>query len=151
MNFTGERKQPEESKVKKYASITKYMVTELITFRPDQSISEVIQIILEKKISGAPVLNERRELVGIISEKDCLRVLIDEAYHDQHHSKKTVADYMTHEVATVSVNMDILDVANEFLNNHFRRFPVVENGILKGQVSRRDILKAAHDIKITTW
>lgn len=151
MNFTGPREQPEEKKVKEYAPITKYMATELITFKPDQSIQEVIKIILEKKISGAPVLNDRRELVGIISEKDCLKLLIDEAYHDQHHAKKTVADYMTKNVATVSVTMDVLDVANEFLNNHYRRFPVVDNGVLKGQVSRRDILKAARDIKITTW
>ena len=151
MNFTGQRAEPEDNKVKKYAPITKYMATELVTFKPEQNISEVIKIILEKKISGAPVLNDRRELVGIISEKDCLKLLIDEAYHDQHHSKKTVADYMTTDVATVSVHMDVLDVATEFLNNHFRRFPVVEDGVLRGQVSRRDILKAAHDIKITTW
>jgi CBS domain-containing protein len=111
----------------------------------------VIEIILEKKISGGPVLNEKRELVGMLSEKDCLKLLIDEAYHDQHHVKKTVADYMTKDVATVSVDMDVLDVANEFLRNHFRRFPVVENGVLRGQVSRRDILKAARDIKITSW
>jgi len=151
MNFTGEREKPEDGNEKKYAPITKYMVTDLITFSPDQNIEDVISIILEKKISGAPVLNDRRELVGIISEKDCLKLLIDEAYHDQHHVKKTVADYMTRDVATISVEMDVLDVANEFLNNHYRRFPVVENGILRGQVSRRDILRAVKDIKITTW
>ena len=151
MNFTGEREQPDSAKKRQYESITKYMATDLITFTPDQDINDVIDIILEKKISGAPVLDENRQLVGIISEKDCLRILLDEAYHDQHHAKKTVEDYMTRDVATVSVDMDILDVANEFLRNHYRRFPVVEGGVLRGQVSRRDILRAAKNIRITTW
>lgn len=51
----------------------------MITFRPDQEINEVIDIIIEKRISGAPVLDENRKLVGIISEKDCLRIIVDQA------------------------------------------------------------------------
>ena len=60
-------------------------VNSMITFRPDQEINEVIDIIIEKRISGAPVLDENRKLVGIISEKDCLRIIVDQAYHNLPH------------------------------------------------------------------
>ena len=151
MNFTGQREDTDKAKT--YESIMRYMTpaSDLITFKPDQDIHEVIEIMIEKRISGAPVLNENRELVGIISEKDCLKIIVDEAYHDMMHSKKNVSDYMTKDVETLSIEMDVVDVANWFLNNHYRRFPVVEEGVLRGQISRRDILKAARDIKLTTW
>ena len=68
----------------KYESVEKYMVRlkDLITFHPNQDINEVIDIIIAKKISGAPVLDESGILVGIISEKDCLRIIVDQAYHN---------------------------------------------------------------------
>lgn len=84
MNFTPKNTANDKgTTIKTYPSVTRYMATNLITFRPEQPVSEVIDIFLEKKISGAPVLNENQELVGIISEKDCLRVMIGSAYHNQ--------------------------------------------------------------------
>jgi CBS domain-containing protein len=68
------------------------------------------------------------------------------------HIDRKVSDYMTQNVATVSVNTNVADVADKFLKNSYRRFPVVDdNGKLMGQVSRRDILRAVKDMKITTW
>ncbi len=155
MNFKPEMKSPEElaKDLPKYELVTKYMVrsSDMITFRPDQSIQEVIDIIIEKRISGAPVLDSQRKLVGIISEKDCLRVIVDEAYNNLPLSDRKVSDYMTEKVRTLSPNSSVVDAANEFLNTHIRRFPIVENGLLIGQVSRRDILKAAKNIHATTW
>jgi CBS domain-containing protein len=154
-NFTitkDEKGNPIEEKGKrKYESVTKYMARDLITFKPDQDIEEVIQAMLDHEISGAPVLNEFGELVGIITEKDCLRVLIDLPYHNQVLSQSMVRDYMSHHPKTVSAEQDVLDVANEFLKTHFRRFPVLDKGKLIGQVSRRDILRAAKNIEATTW
>ena len=87
----------------------------------------------------------------MISEQDCLRVIIDSVYHNQPISKHLVKEYMNKEVVTVSIEDNIVHVANMFLKHRFRRFPVVENGILKGQISKRDILNAAQKIKPTTW
>jgi len=141
----------EDKSNRKYESVTRYMAKDLITFRPDQDINQVIESMLDHEISGAPVLNHNDELVGIITEKDCLRVIIDVAYHNQPLSQSKVEDYMTPVVKTITPEHDVLDVANEFLKSNFRRFPVVENGKLIGQVSRRDILKAAKNIESTTW
>jgi len=135
-----------------YESIKKYMAKKLITFSPEQKINEVIDIMVKNKISGAPVLNSKKELVGVISERDCLRPLIDKAYNNQPIRETEVKDLMSKEVVTVSDEKDIVDLAHEFLKANFKRFPVVNSeGKLVGQISRRDILRAIQDIEPTTW
>lgn len=153
MNFTPNLDvKTREQEKRKYESVTKYMATDLVTFSPEDEIGFVIEKLMANRISGAPVMNEHDELVGLISEQDCLRVIIDSVYYNQPISKHKVKDYMTTHIKTVSVNEDVVDVANKFLSNRFRRFPVVdERGRLLGQVSKRDILKAAQNMNITTW
>jgi CBS domain-containing protein len=135
-----------------YELIEKYMVplNHMITFKPDQSIHAAIATILEKKISGAPVLDDNRHLVGNLSEKDCLRIIVD------HHNNlpvadKKVSDYMSTKVFTFSPTTNVVDAAIEFLNSPIRRYAVVKNGALIGEISRREILRAAQNIKSTTW
>ncbi|MEO9964447.1 MAG: CBS domain-containing protein [Reichenbachiella sp.] len=149
MNFKGAQVEKEQGI--KYETIADYMAKDLITFTPDQEIAEAIDIMLKKRISGGPVLNEKRELVGMLSEKDCLKVLVQSSYHNLPSGKGTVESYMSSNVKTLEMDMDVVACANEFLNTYFRRFPVTENGILKGQISRRDIMRAAQKIKSTTW
>jgi CBS domain-containing protein len=152
MNFTPNFETTSDEKTKKrYESVTHYMATDLVTFTPDQEVGEVIDTLKSKQISGAPVLNDKGDLVGVISEQDCLRVIIDSVYHNQPISKHRVEEYMNQDIVTVSIDDDIVHVANMFLRYRFRRFPVVDNGKLKGQVSKRDILSAAQKIKPTTW
>jgi CBS domain-containing protein len=155
MNFTPNMKSKEqlESALPKFESVKNYMVElkNLVTFRPDQNIFEVIEIIIDKRISGGPVLDEAGQLIGIISEKDCLRIIVDQAYHNQLYDSPKVADYMTRKVITLSHDSDIVAAAGEFLNSPVRRLPVVRDGVLLGQVSRRDILRAAKKINPTSW
>ncbi len=156
MNFRPNLTKKDEKKGKmsntSYEPITKYMTTKLVTFTPETEIIEVIDNMLEHHFSGAPVLNNDKEIVGLISEKDCLRVLIDSAYHNQPICNQTVEKYMTPDPITISIESDILDVANLFLQTGVKRFPVVDDkGRLIGQVSRRDILTAVKAANITTW
>jgi len=134
-----------------YETIEKYMVplSNIITFKPDQPIQDVISIIINKKIAGAPVLDDQHHLVGMISEKDCLRLIVDQAYHNMPAETRKVSDYMTAKVQTLSPKTNIVEAAIEFLNSPIRRFPIVENGMLIGQVSRRHILRAAQNISNT--
>jgi CBS domain-containing protein len=135
-----------------YETIEKYMVplSDIITFKPDQPIQDVIDIIVNKKISGAPVLDDQQHLVGLISEKDCLRLIVDQAYHNMPAETRKVSDYMTAKVQTLSPKTNVVEAAMAFLNSPIRRFPIVENGMLVGQVSRRHILQAAQNLKPTT-
>jgi CBS domain-containing protein len=135
-----------------YETIEKYMVplSDIITYKPDQPIQDVIDIIVNKKISGAPVLDDQQHLVGLISEKDCLRLIVDQAYHNMPAETRKVSDYMTAKVQTLSPKTNVVEAAMAFLNSPIRRFPIVENGMLVGQVSRRHILQAAQNLKPTT-
>lgn len=152
MNFTPNFDAPTNEATKTpYESITKYMTTNLVTFKPEDEIGDVIETLMEKQISGAPVLNEKRELIGIISEQDCLRVIIDSVYHNHPISKHRVKEYMNKKIITLKVEDDVVHAANMFLQHRFRRFPVTENGKLRGLVSKRDILAAAHKLQTTTW
>ena len=129
-------------------TIEQYMVTleNIITFKPDQPIQDVIATVISKRIAGAPVLDDQRHLVGIISEKDCLRLIVDQASHNMPAETRRVADYMTPRVQTLSRDTSVLDAAKAFLNSPIRRFPIMENDRLIGQVSRRHILCAALEI-----
>lgn len=151
MNFKPEFEKKDSQA--KYDSIEKYMVPldHMITFRPDQSIQEAIDIIIEKKISGAPVLDEHHHLVGNLSEKDCLRVIVDQAYYNLPMSDRKVSDYMATKVLSFTLRTNIVDAAIEFLNSPIRRYAVVENGVLIGQISRREVLRAARDVRVTRW
>lgn len=143
--------KPQNSyRMKNYKSIRDYMVLKPITFHPDQSIHDVIKVMVRKKISGAPVIDENNELVGVISEKDCLRVMVDSAYHNLPAGK--VSEYMTHSVITIHDDETIVDVADKFLKTNYKRFPVVnKQGKLVGQISRSDLLRATKDMFSTTW
>jgi CBS domain-containing protein len=134
-----------------HETIEKYMVplNNIITFKPDQPIQDVISIIIEKKIAGAPVLDEQHHLVGMISEKDCLRLIVDQAYNNMPAETRKVSDYMTAKVQSLSPKTSIVEAAVEFANSPIRRFPIVENGMLIGQVSRRHILKAVQFLNST--
>lgn len=135
-----------------YAPVSLYMVPDVITFNENQPIHEVIDGMLHHKISGGPVVNNLNELVGIISEKDCLKVLIDEAYYNNPCHDRKVKDYMSLDVITVQEETDLIQVAKSFINSSFRRYPVInQQGKLVGQISRNDVLKAVGKIHSTTW
>jgi CBS domain-containing protein len=116
------------------------MSTDLVTFAPDTDIHRAIGMLLENRISGGPVIDERGRLVGILSKKDCLRVAFSASYHKEPGG--SVSDYMSRDVQTVEASADIIEVAEMFVKAAYRRFPVMKNGQLVGQLSRHDILKA---------
>jgi len=151
INFTPSFKKESNQKKIKHETVADYMTTKLITFNPDQDIQEVIETIISNKISGAPVVNAKQKLVGIISEKDCLQLIIDDAYHNLPPHKGKVSNYMSKKVETVDVTIDVVQVANKFLKSNFRRYPVIRDGKMVGLVSRRDILRASKKIKKTSW
>lgn len=126
--------------MEKLAKAEDIMTKNLITLKESMDIYEAVGIFLKNKISGAPVIDETGHLTGMLSEKDCLRLLLDGAYHDAPDGK--VSEYMTDVKQSVNINADILTIAGIFINNPFKRVPVLdENGALAGQISRTDVLK----------
>jgi CBS domain-containing protein len=131
--------------------VSDYMTRKLVTFKANQPIEEVINAIIKHRISGGPVVNEKHELIGVISEGDCIKEISESRYHNMPMNNHTVENYMVKDVETIDGNMNIFDAANKFLESKRRRFPIIENGKLVGQISQKDILKAAMALKGDTW
>lgn len=126
------------------------MATRLITCTADQPVREVIALMLNHRISGLPVVDEDRQLVGMVSEADCLRVLTSSAFHQYGYpSEVPVSQLMTKEMHTIEADVKLPDVAQRFLAGRLKRLPVLTDGRLVGQVSRRDVLTAM--VKMEGW
>ena len=128
----------------KSALVKDYMSGKLITFHPDTDVLDAIHELLKHGIAGAPVTDNRGNLVGMLSELDCMKIALHAGYHG--HWGGPVSDYMTTEIETVDSDMSIIDLAQRFLETSFRRFPVIKDHRLVGQISRRDVLRALDHI-----
>lgn len=149
-SFIGRRVKPTRGFSEK-VKVSDYMTRNLVTFKPEQPVMEVIEILLKRNISGGPVVNDKNELVGIISEGDCLKEISDCRYHNHPMENIKVKDHMIKNVDTIDGDMNVLDAANKFLESKHRRFPILKNGKLVGQISQRDVLSAAMQLKGQSW
>ena len=117
------------------------MIRRVVTLSPEMDVYEAIDLLLQNHISGAPVVDPEGNLIGIFSEKDCMRVLIDGAYNNLPTA--TVASFMVRQVRSIPEDLDLLSITQIFLSTSYRRLPVVREGKVVGQISRRDLLQAA--------
>jgi predicted transcriptional regulator len=109
------------------------------TFRPDTGIHEAIRTLMKERLTGALVVDEHKMLLGVLSENECMRVLMDGGFFQIPEG--TVLNYMQKHVETTDRNADIITVAQRFLSGQFRRIAVVENNRVVGQITTRDILR----------
>jgi len=151
--------------------LVKEIMKKPITVKENDDLTDVIKLFREKRISGAPVLNDEGELVGIISESDIIKTLtthdedlnlilpspldlielplktaikIEEFKEDLEKALKTkVKDVMTKDVMVAKPEMTINDAAKLMVEHKIKRLPVVdENGKLIGIITRGDIIEA---------
>jgi CBS domain-containing protein len=124
----------------KAVSVRDYMATELLTLKPEMEILRAVHILLEHNFGGAPVVDDARRLVGILTEKDCMKVVLNAGYHSEYGGR--VAEYMSRDVVTLRPEDSIVEAAQRFLDQNFHRYPVVVDNELVGQISRRDVMRA---------
>jgi len=149
INFRGQ--QEDKKRTPKPVLVGDYMARNLITFRPDQSVMEVMQLLLKNRISGGPVVNDKMELLGLISEGDCMKQISECRYYNIPMADALVEKFMVTDVQTITEDVSIFDAANMFYKSHKKRFPVIHEGKLIGQISRRDVLKAALEAEANHW
>lgn len=124
-----------------------YMRPRAVTFTPEMSLSVALDKVLNAVNIGGPVVNDRNEVVGFVSEQDLLHRLVQVGYHC--HDTHSVGDCMRTEVLTVSPEMSVLELAEMMKEGKPKVYPVVENKKLVGIISRREVLKAVNEnIKI---
>ncbi|MBV60865.1 MULTISPECIES: CBS domain-containing protein [Abyssibacter] len=126
-----------------------YMTANLVTLSPDTSVMEAIRILLDKGISGAPVVDKMGRLVGLLSEKDCMRVATHAGYYGEAGGK--VSEFMSPDVITVEGDTSVIEIAKMFMEKPFKRYPVMDDNRLIGSISRRDVLKAILAIHEHVW
>ena len=149
-SFQGERAKKVKVTPSKL-TVSDIMTSQLVIFTPEQSIHEVMRAFIKHRISGGPVVDESGKLVGVISEADCMKEISDSRYFNLPILDKSVAHFMTKEVDTIDANTSVFDAASFFSKSSRRRYPVMENNRLVGQVSRKDIVIAALEMKSQTW
>jgi CBS-domain-containing membrane protein len=134
------------------------MTPDVLSVRPDASVVTTAQLMLQKRISGVPVIDDRGNLVGIVTEGDFLRRaetgtgrrrprwieffmgpgrLADEYVR---LSGRKVSDVMTHEVQTVPPDAPLEQVVRLMERHNVKRLPVVDNGKVVGIVTRANLL-----------
>jgi len=118
-----------------------YMLFNPVKVRAEDNVLDAMQVIIDNKISGVCVVDSDANLVGILSEMDCLRAALGAIYNNS--SIGIVRDYMaTENLVVAHPDEDIVDVAQDMLQKNKRRRPVVENGKLIGQITCRQLLSA---------
>jgi len=118
-----------------------YMLLHPVKVKADANMMEAMKVIIDNKISGLCVVDDADNLVGILSELDCLRAALGATYNKTSVGK--VSEYMaTDNLVVAHPEEDIVDVAQDMLTKNKRRRPVVENGKLIGQITCRQLLTA---------
>ena len=126
--------------ISKSVLVKDYMAKSLVTFKPETDVLDAVHELVKHRIAGAPVVDDAGNLIGMLSELDCMKVALHAGYHGDWGGP--VSDFMSDGVETVDGEMNIIDLAQEFVESKYRRFPVVQNNRLIGQISRRDVLRA---------
>ncbi len=124
----------------KSVTVRDYMSANLVSLTPDMEILRAVYTLVKHGISGAPVVDDHGNLVGMLSERDCMKVALSAGYHGEYAGR--VSEFMSSGVKTVDADASILEIAEMFLRAPFRRYPVMEDNRLVGQISRRDVLRA---------
>ena len=124
------------------AGLQRFLAQGDVRVKPEMNMYEASQAILSARASGASVVDDDGNLVGVISELDCLRALITSVYNGNDPGGALVSEIMETNVETAELGADILEVATSMLENKRRRRPVLNDGELVGQISCRQILRA---------
>ena len=149
-SFQGHREKSIKAKTKTLL-VEDLMSRNLIVFKPEETIHEVMKKFIKYRISGGPVVNEKGDLIGVISEADCMKEVSESRYFNLPILDKSVSNFMTTNVDTIDASKTIFEAASNFFKTSRRRFPVMEKNKLVGQISRKDIVIATLNMKSNTW
>jgi len=125
--------------------VKNYMSQYVLTFTPEQEVLEAAKMLADRGIHSAPVMDNIGNLVGVLSDTDCMAVAIKVGYEPDF--KGLVKEYMSDNVVTVEANESVLKIAEKFLKERYRRYPVMEDNRMIGQVDRLDVLRALEEMQ----
>ena len=113
------------------------MTKDVVSVKKGTPIYEAMEIMRKKDITGMPVIKDDMTLVGVITEKDVLRLF----YADEDEKNQQVGFFMTRQAVSYRENESLRSICDFMMINYFRRVPVIsEKGKLVGIISRPDII-----------
>jgi CBS domain-containing protein len=117
------------------AEIKEIMEKDVITLSAEDSVEAAVELMFEKKVGGCPIVDREGVVVGIITERDILEYLARDKKIDG-----VAEDFMTKKVVTLRPKDTIETAMKTMISRRFRRLPVIEDGILLGLITAREIL-----------
>jgi len=117
------------------------MKTDLVTVTPDTPLADAIRLLMKHRISGLPVVDAQQRLVGIVTEKDLLRLL-----YEERGVLAKAADVMSTGVRAFQADDPLELICDCLMANHFRRVPILEGDRLVGLISRADLMPTILDL-----
>jgi CBS domain-containing protein len=114
--------------------ISSIMEEDVITLHEGDSIEDAIKMMLRGNVSGFPIVDEERKVIGIVSERDFVSLVANII------TGKRVADFMSRDVVSVRPDTKVEDAARVMISNDFRRLPIVHEGVMTGVVTTSDIV-----------
>ncbi len=121
--------------------VADYMNHRPVKLSPEMPVAVAVEALLLSKQTGGPVVNKQNELVGFLSEQDCLSRMITSSYYREQVSR--VEDLMQSNVLTVKEYSSILELAQRMLKEKPKVYPVVDDdGVLVGCINRSEVLNA---------
>lgn len=122
-----------------YPCVGAFMSKSFVHVPPDMDIYQVMGVVIRERVSGVLVVEAPHRLLGIVSEKDLLRLSREDTYSNQSTGGPASA-FMTTDLITLTLDQGLNDVADLFVNYPFKKFPVLDGDKLVGVVRRRDVL-----------
>jgi CBS domain-containing protein len=120
-------------------TIQEVMESRPIAVKPDTLLHDALGLLTENRISGLPVTNADGKVVGILTEKDVLKL-----FWENH--ARVVDDVMTRDPVMISVDAPLVDVVDCLMANDFRRVLIHDHDQLVGLVSRADLMPSLIEI-----
>lgn len=121
-------------------AVTDYIQLSTLSVKPDTPLSDAVNILLAKKLSGVPVVDDHGSVIGFVSEQDCMRSMLSASYFCENTT--LVEDVMIKSPLIVDSQESVVQVAEKMISNKLRVYPVVNQGTLIGLITRADILRA---------
>lgn len=127
-----------------YPTVNEFMAKSFVRAKPDTNIYEVMNTLVQEGRAGAVIVDDEDNLIGIVSEKDCLRLVTQDSYENIPHGGP-VSDFMSTNVLTVTPETGLNEVAQIFMEKTFKKIPVIDHGKLVGVVRRHDVLRTLRE------
>jgi CBS domain-containing protein len=125
--------------------VLRKIIRNATTVSSSLSVEDAIEVLSKTGQSGVPVTNQKGELIGFFSEKDCLRYLYGAFYFNQLGSQ--VEKFMNQQVISIKESYGVSEILKLFIENPFHVYPVVdENNLLIGTINRTDLLREIYAI-----